>query len=175
MDNSTALGTLAVLRQLENQGGMNIKFEYALVMNINRLSKINDVLQQLISRPIDGQELWEKVRKQIAEDYSEKDKNGNPVTQPSASGGTEYVIEDMDAFQTQLDKAKEKYQDILETVENRSREVKKMLDSEADFEPYTVHVKYLPMNKGETTLTVAQLRAIMPFLEGDINELRDGV
>jgi hypothetical protein len=173
MDNQTALNTLAVLRQLENEKGMHIKFEYALVKNIDALKSIQDVFQKIATRPVEGQEDWEIARKEVVMDWVERDEEDNPITQPNSQGGTEYVMENMEAFTRAMEAAEDKHRAVLDAIDSRNQNLAELLEEEAAFVPYLVHVRYLPNKNGESSLTIAQLRTLMPFLEGDIDELED--
>ncbi len=174
MDNKTLLATLGVLRQLEGINGMPLKFTYAIVRNINAIDTIEQVLQKMQQTEVPGQPKMNEAKLVLLQEYAKKDENGKPITKANQFGQSEYDIEDWAAFEARMDTFKEEYKDVFEAMDQRQKDMQDLMEEEADnFEPYVVNVKYLPMEDGNCRLSVTQLRMLMPFLDGDIDELPD--
>ena len=174
MDNKTLLATLGVLRQLEGINGMPLKFTYAIVRNINAIDTIEQVLQKMQQTEVPGQSDMSAAKLVLLQEYAKKDESGKPVAKPNQFGQSEYDIEDWAAFEKRMDSFKEDYAEVFRLMDQRQQDMQDLMEEEADsFEPYVVNVKYLPMEDGNCRLSVTQLRMLMPFLDGDIDELPD--
>ena len=175
MDNQTLLNTLAVFRQLESINGMSLKFTYACVKNVTAMEKVEKTLQKLEAVKLPGQVAMEEAKRVILEEYAKKDDTGKSITIVNAFNQPEYDIADWDAFQARMDEFKEEYSDLLEQIDQRHEDMIELMTEEVeDFEPYLVDVQYLPIDdKGGCRLSPVQLRHVLPFLSGDLNDLPD--
>jgi len=168
MKNQTAIDTYNVLSQLNSERGMPLKFEYAVVKIIQRLEAVVKGIQAVSSKKIDGQEEYDQERIKLLISASSKDEKGNPII----LNGSNYKIEDQADFNKKIEKLNKKHEALLDAVKARNEEIEELLDSDAeDFEPYMVNVKYLPVKDGSCRLSIAQLKHMMPFLEGDIEDI----
>jgi hypothetical protein len=173
MDNREAIETFNVISQLDGERGMPIKFEYGLARLRNNLKSVVTTLQELQSAKIDGQDEYQEARAALLKSHAVKDEEGVPKTKP-APNGVEYVIGDQVSFKAALADLNKEHQLTIDAIDFRAQEFDELLKAEADFEPYLINCKYLPTDKdGASKLTVVQLRHIMPFLIGDIEDLPD--
>ena len=174
MKNQMAIETFNILSQVNSEKGYPVKFEYGLARLLNKLEPVVKSLNAVQTAKIDGQEAYDTGRQALLTKHAKKDEEGNPTIRPSAQG-TEYVIEDYSKFNAQMEKLKTKHADVLVAIESRQDEIKELLEKDVeDFEPYKIKIKTLPLTeKGECRLTVLQLRYLIPFLDGDINDLPD--
>jgi uncharacterized coiled-coil DUF342 family protein len=177
MDNQTLLNTLAVLRQLDSIAGMSLKFTYACVRNITAMEKIEKTLQKLEAVKLPGQVAMEEAKRLILEEYAKKDDAGKSITTVNAFNQPEYDIADWEAFEARMDEFKEEYADLLEQLDQRHEDMVTLMKEEVeDFEPYLVDMKYLPLDdKGNCRLSPVQLRHVLPFLSGDLDDLPESV
>jgi hypothetical protein len=173
MDNKTAIETFNVVQQLDHEKGMPIKFEYGLCRIRTRLEAVVKTLQDLQAKKLDGQEDYEKERLEILEKHAKKDEDGKAITKPIAQG-VEYAVEDKPKLGKAMAKLEKKFEDTLAALKQRREDFAELLDADVeDFEPYKINVKYIPVKDGLCTLSVEQLRYLMPFLDGDIEDLPD--
>jgi len=172
MKNKTAIETFNVLSQLNEEKGMPIKFEYGVVKLLARLEKVVKCIQDVSTKKIDGQEEYDTERVKLLENAASKAKDGTPILIQDGLGNSSYKIEDSAAMAQELKKLQEKHKDVLSAVTSRNVEIEELLDSEVeDFEPYMINIKYLPVKEGLSQLSVLQLKYMMPFLEGDIDDI----
>lgn len=175
MDNKTIMETFTVLNQLEHEKGFPIKFEYGLVRNITRLKVVVEAFQKLQTLKVRGQEEFEEARVELLVWEAKKDDNGKPVTRRTPNGQTEYVMENHEVFDAKFTVLKEKFSSTIALMEKRNNELTTLLDEDVDdFQPYMINVKNIPVDKdGMCKLSILQLRFLMPFLDGDIEDLPD--
>jgi len=173
MKNQEILNTYNTLAPLGDQKGMPVKFEYGLARILDRLEEATNPLQKLQETPVEGQEEYVKARNQLLEGHAQKDENDQPQHR-TIGGQTEYVIKDLPALRRAQAELDEDYSGVLADMTERREEVSEFLREECvDFEPYIIQITNLPIKEGQLGITVAQLRVLLPFLEGDIDDLPD--
>jgi len=166
-----AIETYNVLSQLNDQKGLPLKFEYGVVKLVNRLEKAVKPMQVLSEKKIEGQTEYNEERVKLLKLVADKDENGNPISKATANG-EEYQITDRALFINKLAKLDKKHADTLKALADRQEALKELLDSLVeDFEPYIIHVKNLPVKDGMSMITPIQMKHLMPFLDGDIDDL----
>lgn len=172
MDNKTVIETFNVLAQLDNQQGMPIKFTYALCRIHNNMKPIVKILQTVKNERLNGQNDYDKDKTKLLVKLAEKDDHGRPVTKQTPNG-IEYVIEDHSTLHAELEVLNEDYKDLFEAIDKKQSDFEELMEIDAvGFSPYLFDVKYLPTNpNGTSRLTPQQLRCLLPFLEGDIENL----
>jgi hypothetical protein len=173
MDNKTIIETFNILSQLDGERGMPVKFEYALCKIRSCLEPTVKALQTIQTAPIDGQAEYDEAKLAILTKMAEKDENGQPITQQTPSG-MEYAIRNRVELAERISELNDEYSVLIKELKARQLDMESLLEMEDnEFNPYLVHVRYLPVKDGLCTLTVQQLRYLMPFLDGDIEELPD--
>jgi hypothetical protein len=172
MDNKTAIESLNIFKQIENEKGLPLKFAYALGRIINGLDPIVKALDKVRMAEIDGQKEYEDARKAVIELNSKKDDAGKPI-QKMGPQGAEFDIIDMDLLKKQLGDVVEEHADAVAAIKRRVDEFTELLDQELeDYKPFKINIKYLPADDtGSSKLSVMQIRYLIPFLDGDIEDI----
>jgi hypothetical protein len=176
MNNQQAIETFNILSQVNNEKGYPVKFMYGLARLINKLEPIVKSLNAVQSAPIEGQQEYNDQKQKVLQKHAKKDEGGKAKIMQTPSG-QEYMIEDMAAFNKRMELLDKEYADTLTAVKKRVEEYKELLEKDVeDFEPYMIKIKTLPLtDEGDCKLSVLQLRYLIPFLDGDINDLPDTV
>jgi hypothetical protein len=175
MDNKTAIDSYNVFSQMENEKDFPIKFEYGLGRNIAALESVVKTIDKIRSKKIEGQEKFEAAKTTLLEAYSKKDEKNQPIRKQTQNG-TEYIIDNQVEFNKKLLDLREEHKDTLDKIAKRIEEFGEVLDQESDFKPFMINMKYLPVDaEGKSQLSVKQVRYLIPFLDGDINDLPDPV
>lgn len=172
MNNRRVLETFNVLRQIDNERNLPIKFDYGLGKIITELEPIVNNLQKVSEKKIEGQEEYEKDRNHIYSELADKDVDGLPIRR-QVQNGFEYEIKDWITLDAKVKELKKKNIDVVEAMEARVIEYTDLLNQELEgFKPYLINIKNLPVDKeGKSQLSALQIRYLVPFLEGDIDDL----
>jgi hypothetical protein len=176
MDNKTVIESLNIFKGIENEKGLPLKFAYALGRNINSLEPIVKALDKARTAKIDGQQEYEDARKKVIEHHASRDiKTGQPIQRPGPNG-PEYEFEDHAMLNADLKEMNEDHADAVAAIQSRVDEFTELLEQEVeDFKPYKINIKYIPVDAdGNCKLSVMQLRYLMPFLDGEIDDIPEG-
>lgn len=171
MKNREIVETYNVLNGLIEEKGFSLKFQYNLARMLKNLKNVVDSLQQIQLKPVEGQEEYAEARQKLLEKHSRKNENGRAQMVQTANG-VEYDIEDPAAFEAKMTAFRKKHKDVIASIEARNVEFLELYESECeDFIEYRTDVKHLPVRDGELQLTTKQLQVLLPFLDGDIDDL----
>jgi hypothetical protein len=176
MDNRTVLETYQILRGMEQERGLPLKFEYGIGRNINTLEPIVKSLEAIRDKKAEGQKDYENLRRELLLRFAEKDDNGQPVIKDLGNGVQEYQLGDnMSIFKAESAELDKKFAETLAESNERAEEFVRLLDSPAEeFNIYKIKMAYLPIDvNGLCSLSIQQIRYLMPFLDGDIDDLPD--
>jgi hypothetical protein len=175
MINKTAIESFNIFKGIENEKGLPLKFAYALGRILNGLEPIVKGLDKVRMAEIDGQKEYEDARKAVIELNSKKDDAGKPI-QKMGPQGAEFDIIDMDLLKKQLEDVVEEHADAVAAIKGRVEEFTALLEEELDYKPYKINIKYLPVDDaGNCKLSVMQIRFLIPFLDGEIDDIPDPV
>jgi hypothetical protein len=174
MDNKTAIESFNIFKQIENEKGLPLKFAYALGRIINGLEPIVKGLDKVRMAPIDGQQEYEDAKKVAIEKHTNKDSNGRPIQIPGPQG-QEYSIPDYPALNADIEVVNNDHADAITAIKGRVKEFTELLEEELkDYKPYKINIKYLPVDDaGNCKLSVMQIRFLIPFLDGEIDDIPD--
>ncbi len=169
MNNKKAIETFSVLKQLEEEKGFPVKFEYAICRILLDIEPIVTNLQKIQNKKIDGQEAYEKEKNDLLIEMSKKDEQGNPLTK-QVQNGMQYEIEDMESLNEKFQLLNEKYKTVIEGILKRNNEISNLLEEEVEnFTPYLDNSDIPKDDDGNCRLSILQLKYLMPFLNDDIN------
>jgi hypothetical protein len=125
---------------LENLKGKkgNIHFSYFIAKN--RL-KIKDEIDSINEAQDSSDEFkeYDKKRSALAESFAEKGNDGKPVIK-----NNQYVIQDREKFEKELDKVKSKYKKVISEREEQLQKLRGFLDEDIDFVGHKIELGYLP-------------------------------
>lgn len=146
-----------VLKELENEKA-SVRFSFAVAKNLKILENEVQPIYSTIQKPVEGSEEYEKERKVVIERFCEKDKNGKPKME----GNGQYKIpqENINGLNYELEQLGGKYPDVMKRIQEKEKEIKKLLDEEVDLELRKIHLKDLPEK-----LSPAQMNILMPIIE----------
>lgn len=131
------------------KGSKGVKFAYFLVRNKKKLQPEIEALEESLL-PSEAFKGYDTERVKLAEFYSDKDPNGNPIVQNS-----NYIInEKQTEFDTELASLKEKYKNVIDEREKQITDYNKMLDEEVEFDGFKINLTTLPEEIDSTFLEV---------------------
>jgi hypothetical protein len=176
MDNRNAIESFNIFKGIENEKNFPLKFEYGLGRLINGLEPIVKALDKLRTKKIEGQQEYEDAKQALIKETADKNDAGRPI-QKQGPSGMEYVVSDFAALDAGLEALKEKHAEAIASIEKRVEEFSNLLEEDVeDFKPYKINVKYLPVDSdGNCKLSVIQLRFLIPFLNGEIDDIPDPI
>jgi hypothetical protein len=174
MDNKTAIESFNIFKGIENEKGLPLKFAYALGRIINGLEPIVKGLDKVRMAEIDGQKEYEDAKKAVIESHAVKDEHGRPIQKPGPQGA-EYSISDYPALNADMVTVNDDHADAIVAIKNRVEEFTELLEQDLEgYKPYKINVKYIPVDdSGNCKLSVVQLRFLIPFLDGEIDDIPD--
>ena len=131
---------LTLFNNLNTLGGLKgVNFSYAVAKNLNHMKNEVEAIQKTIEETEVFVEFNTK-RVALAEEHSEKGKDGKPVTE-----GTEYVLADEAAFEKAFKKLQKEYKEAIDARDTQVEDYKKLLDEEVtDFKPHMIKLAKVP-------------------------------
>jgi hypothetical protein len=174
MINKTAIESLNIFKGIENEKGMPLKFEYGLGRVINGLEPIVKALDKIRVKKIEGQQEYEDAKRIVIEIHAIKDDAGVLIQKPGPQG-PEYDFLDRPALNLALRGVNELHLDAIAAISARVEEFTDLLEQEMDGpDLYKINIKYLPVDDaGNCKLSIMQIRYLIPFLDGDIEDIPD--
>ncbi len=140
----THLQSLETVKDLKG-----VKFAYSILKNKKKIEEEIKLFEEVI-KPTSAYEEYERKRIVLCEIHSEKDTEGRPVIL-----GDKYKLVDIDLFNTELEKLKGGYQDIIEERIEQINEYNKILDEELILDVIKINFIDLPLD-----ITPKQLESI---------------
>jgi hypothetical protein len=169
MKNKEVLAALGVMRELSRVNGLPIKFVYFLARNVPILETVEDAISKIQETRLAGQDEMEASKREILEDYAERDEQDKPITKPNKFGHEEYQIADWESFNAAMENFKERYKGVLNSLNKRNDEIFDLLEEESAIEVYTIDMSQLPVDMaGNSKLMGTQLITLMPFFTGEL-------
>lgn len=138
---------------MSGQGDQHRRFAYAIARNIGKLESIVRALEESM-KPLDE---FEKKRRELAQAFSKKDEQGNPVSLPNNQG---VVIADMLGFNASLEEVRKST-----GQDKRDEEVEEMMLAEEEVDVYTVPYSMIPEQ-----IRPDLLKKLMPMFEDPTDE-----
>lgn len=131
-----------VLEQLKSVKGK--KFAYAVYKNKSLIEDEMKIFEQVKKDPHPDYENYENERLELLNKYSRKDESGNPITVPTEDGNRRYDIpeENIQDFQNEFNELREKYPEVIQHLEESSREYEEFLNQESNITDQLVKVKF---------------------------------
>jgi hypothetical protein len=175
LNNKNVIESLNIFKGIETEKGLPLKFAYALGRNINALEPVVKALDKVRMAKIEGQQEYEDARKIVIELHAIKDDAGVLIQKPSPQG-PEYDFLDRAALNVALEDVNKDHADAVAAIKNRVDEFTELLDDDVDYVPFKINIKYIPVDDaGNCKLSVMQLRYLIPFLDGEIDDIPDVV
>ena len=140
----THLQSLETVKDLKG-----VKFAYSIIKNKKKIEEEIKLFEEVI-KPSSAYEEYERKRIVLCEIHSEKDTEGRPVIV-----GDKYKLIDIDIFNTELEKLKGGYQDIIEERISQINEYNNVLDEDIDIDILKINFNDLPSD-----ITPKQLESI---------------
>ena len=129
---------LQVLTSVSDLKG--VKFAYAVIKNKKKIENEIKILEEIII-PNPLFEEFEKKRIVLCEVHSEKDTNGNPTIIEN-----KYKISDLELFNTELEKLRLNYKDIIDERYKQINDYNNILDEDTEMEFTKIGYIDLPIN-----------------------------
>ena len=137
MKNSELIQLSQSLNQVTGIKGKD--FAYAVFKNKMILESEMRIFEQLRQDPHPDYTNYENERSIVCINYSKKDDNGNPVIQ-----NQQYVIEDWDNFNRDMEEIRVKYKSVLDQMELAQKEISEFMNRESNVDLLKVSFKDLP-------------------------------
>lgn len=137
------------------------KFSYTLVVMRKRIVPVIEALAAAQAPP-DAYTEYDKKRLELCRERAEKDDKGKPQMAPGESGALEYVIQDMEAFNAEVEamKVSDAHREAVEAYTKQLEDYEKLRDEEADVALMGLRFEDIP--EGVTT---AHMMGLQPLLE----------
>lgn len=120
--------------------GFSRKLAYNISKNKNKLKPIVKAFQEAI-KPSEEYTKYDMERVELAKKHAKKDKDGNPVI-----SSFEYVLEDKEAFEKELETLREKFKEAVEEHKKKAEESETLLDNDEEVELVKLKIQDFPDN-----------------------------
>lgn len=141
------------------RGVTGVKFNYAVVKNVRGLEKELESLYEAL-KPYPEFSEYDQARIALAEKYSKRTENGEPVKEKDAFGVEKYVLDDKKTFDKEFDKLRKKYSNEIVKRQEQLEEFDKMMEEESGFEVHKISVTDVP-----ESVTTEQMAVLYPIIE----------
>jgi adenylate kinase family enzyme len=133
------------LKRMENIEA-SAKFSFAVMKNIALTEYEVEGFKEIALKPMEGGEEYRKERMVLVEKYVGRDENNNLKSQVSPNGQSTYVFEDDNEklFKKEMDIVDKKHKDFLQKVEERRKELDKMMEQSVKIELVKVPLDFFP-------------------------------
>jgi len=127
----------------------NIKFSYFLAKNRRKIKAEIEALEETI-KPSEEWKTYDNERVEIAKHFSDKDQEGNPIIQ----GPNYRMTEKLTEFNEDINKLKNKYENVVAERQKQIDDYTKLLDEEVEFDGYTIELSDFPQQLDAASLEV---------------------
>ena len=146
---------ITLSNQLSTLSGLKgVALSVAIVKNKKLLDAEKDALTEGVKATEKYNE-YDTKRIELAQKHAQKDEDGKPKVE-----GNTFVMEDMEAFNKELDVLREEYKEELDARDKQIEEFNELLEKESSVELVQVTKEDLPED-----ITVAQMEIISSFLK----------
>ena len=115
-----------------------VRFAYSILKNKKKIEEEIQIFEEVIKpNPLFAE--YERNRITLCEMHSEKDTEGKPIII-----GDKYKLIDTTLFNTELDKLKSGYQDVIEERIKQINEYNEILEEEVDIDLIKLNINELP-------------------------------
>lgn len=136
------------------------RFVYVVARNRDYLQKEVDAIQKSLE-PYENFQEFEEKRVELAKKHAKEDEEGNPVV-IGKGNQSKFDIEDQEAFDKELEKLKEEYQEAIDEREKQQEEFNDSMEDEIELLLLELKQEDLPEE-----ITANQLSALIPILKTD--------
>jgi hypothetical protein len=136
------------------------KFVYAISRNTDSFGIVIKAIKKVLDPSKEYIE-YDRKRYELAQKYADLDKDGKPVI-----NGNSYIVrQNRDKFDREIDVLLKEYKTAIDNQNKLKDNMPQFLETEEEISCYKIKSEWVPL-----TLNAQQLRALLPLIDGEINQ-----